>query len=231
MKYISTARPHVLPLPALIDGPVVRLQRSIVLFCMLILLSTLHLRGDDVKATVAACGKPTDQYDIGDKKGKMWLVYYKRKHINLVYEKVSGQWNWSFADDHESSAMLPNPELLNRMPCMATIIGARGQRSDQAPPEQAGTQTAASVKESDGAQIFILTIGAVIILFVALDNHRKRQAILALANSPVRCPYCGSQQVHAEKRGWKWTTGMLGSRKIYITCLRCGKQFRPGQGA
>jgi hypothetical protein len=232
MKYISNAYPHLLSLHALNGSPIVRLQRPIGLFCMLILFSTLPIRGDDLKATIDACGKPTDQYDIGDRKENMWLVYYKRKHINLVYEKVNGQWSWIFADDHESSAMLTNPDLLSKMPCMARLLAASGQRSDQAPPEQAIGQSVANVKESDGgAQIFIVAIGAVIIIFVALSNHKKRQAMLALANSPVRCPYCGSQQVHAEKRGWKWTTGLLGSRKIYITCLRCGNRFRPGQGA
>jgi hypothetical protein len=45
------------------------------------------------------------------------------------------------------------------------------------------------------------------------------------------CPYCSSEQIHAEKRGWKLTTGLIGSRKIIITCLDCGKQFKPGQKA
>src|ERR1019366_2699786 len=47
----------------------------------------------------------------------------------------------------------------------------------------------------------------------------------------VVCPRCGSDQVHAEKRGWRWTTGFIGSGKILITCLRCGNRFEPGSGA
>ncbi len=47
----------------------------------------------------------------------------------------------------------------------------------------------------------------------------------------VRCPRCGSTQVHAEKRGWRVTTGFFGSSKIYITCLKCGKRFRPGDAS
>lgn len=35
-------------------------------------------------------------------------------------------------------------------------------------------------------------------------------------------------QMHAEKRGWRFTTGFLGSGKIIITCLQCGKKGRPG---
>ena len=48
---------------------------------------------------------------------------------------------------------------------------------------------------------------------------------------PVKCPQCGSSQVHAEKRGWNAWTGFLGSGKIVLTCLTCAKTFRPGEGA
>lgn len=47
----------------------------------------------------------------------------------------------------------------------------------------------------------------------------------------VKCPKCSSTQVHAEKRGWRLTTGFFGSSKIYITCLKCGNQFQPGSYA
>ena len=43
----------------------------------------------------------------------------------------------------------------------------------------------------------------------------------------VQCPYCHSTQVQAGKRGWKWTTGYIGSGKIVMTCLSCGKKFSP----
>lgn len=41
----------------------------------------------------------------------------------------------------------------------------------------------------------------------------------------LKCPRCGSTQVQAEKRGWKWTTGMIGSGKMTATCLQCGSKF------
>jgi hypothetical protein len=47
----------------------------------------------------------------------------------------------------------------------------------------------------------------------------------------VKCPNCGSIQVHAEKRGWRLTTGFFGSGKIVLTCLKCGHSFRPGDYA
>jgi hypothetical protein len=43
----------------------------------------------------------------------------------------------------------------------------------------------------------------------------------------VMCPFCHSTQVQAGKRGWKWTTGYIGSGKIMMTCLSCGKKFKP----
>jgi hypothetical protein len=61
----------------------------------------------------------------------------------------------------------------------------------------------------------------------------------------VRCPKCGSSQLTANKKGFglaKGAAGVLtfgaygvlaagiGKNKIIITCLNCGKQFKPGKG-
>lgn len=61
----------------------------------------------------------------------------------------------------------------------------------------------------------------------------------------VRCPKCGSSQLSANKKGFglaKGAAGVLtfgaygvlaagiGKNKIIITCLNCGKQFKPGNG-
>lgn len=58
----------------------------------------------------------------------------------------------------------------------------------------------------------------------------------------ICCPYCGSTQLYADKKGYslkKGLTGMvlvgaagllgglIGSNKIVISCLSCGKQFNP----
>lgn len=48
---------------------------------------------------------------------------------------------------------------------------------------------------------------------------------------PVKCPSCRSTQIHAEKRGWNIVSGLLGSSKIVLTCIKCGHRFAPGQGA
>ena len=41
----------------------------------------------------------------------------------------------------------------------------------------------------------------------------------------LKCPRCGSTQVQIGKRGWKWTTGMIGSGNTVVTCLQCGNKF------
>lgn len=52
----------------------------------------------------------------------------------------------------------------------------------------------------------------------------------AAETESVKCPKCGSSQIHAEKRGWNFVTGKFGSGKIIITCLKCGHKFKPGEG-
>jgi hypothetical protein len=48
--------------------------------------------------------------------------------------------------------------------------------------------------------------------------------------SGVACPYCGSTAVHAGNRGWNWKTGLLGSGNVRLTCMQCGRSFKPGKG-
>src|SRR5688572_14431783 len=44
----------------------------------------------------------------------------------------------------------------------------------------------------------------------------------------VKCRRCGSTQIHAEKRGYTATRGLIGANEIYLTCLKCGHKFNPG---
>src|SRR5580700_9123289 len=65
------------------------------------------------------------------------------------------------------------------------------------------------------------------------DPTRDGQAgevrdIMATPDDALRCPKCGSSQIHAEKRGWRMTTGFIGSGKIMMTCLKCGRKGKPG---
>jgi RNase P subunit RPR2 len=43
------------------------------------------------------------------------------------------------------------------------------------------------------------------------------------------CPKCYSTNLSANKRGWKMTTGFIGSNKVIVTCLKCGNKFKPGK--
>ena len=45
------------------------------------------------------------------------------------------------------------------------------------------------------------------------------------STATVRCPKCGSSQIQAMKRGWKLTTGFIGSSKIERVCLNCKNKF------
>jgi len=63
------------------------------------------------------------------------------------------------------------------------------------------------------------------------------------AEKPVCCPRCGSTQLNAQRKGFGWgkaliggaltggiglIAGFHGSRKVLVTCLKCGHQFCPG---
>lgn len=49
--------------------------------------------------------------------------------------------------------------------------------------------------------------------------------VAGVSQQGLRCPRCGSTQVQTAKRGWKWTTGMIGSDKVTATCQQCGSKF------
>ena len=45
----------------------------------------------------------------------------------------------------------------------------------------------------------------------------------------VKCLKCGSTQIHAGKRGYDFFRGgIFGSSQVFITCLKCGHRFKPG---
>jgi hypothetical protein len=46
---------------------------------------------------------------------------------------------------------------------------------------------------------------------------------------PIKCPRCRSTQIQAGTRGWNIWTGIIGSHKVVLTCLKCGFRFNPGQ--
>ncbi len=47
------------------------------------------------------------------------------------------------------------------------------------------------------------------------------------SSDAVCCPKCGSTEFHSGKRGWNIWTGLLGSSKVIMTCLKCGHKWNP----
>lgn len=43
------------------------------------------------------------------------------------------------------------------------------------------------------------------------------------------CPKCGSSDLSANRKGYTWFLGSIRAKKVYVTCLRCGKQWRAGK--
>ena len=44
-----------------------------------------------------------------------------------------------------------------------------------------------------------------------------------------RFPRCGSTSISTGSRGWKWTTGFIGSGKTVNRCASCGHIWEPGR--
>ncbi|OFY41221.1 MAG: hypothetical protein A2X18_12770 [Bacteroidetes bacterium GWF2_40_14] len=61
----------------------------------------------------------------------------------------------------------------------------------------------------------------------------------------IQCPKCGSDQIHADKKGFGFGRGIIGAlaggllvgtaagsigkNNVIITCLSCGHKFKPGE--
>ena len=52
-----------------------------------------------------------------------------------------------------------------------------------------------------------------------------------LPDSPcaVRCPKCGSTAISTGQRGWKLTTGFIGSNQTENRCAKCGYKWKPSR--
>lgn len=60
------------------------------------------------------------------------------------------------------------------------------------------------------------------------ETRTERRARLRKSNE-VYCDKCLSTDVSANKRGWKLTTGFIGSNKVMVTCLKCGHKWKAGK--
>ena len=63
-------------------------------------------------------------------------------------------------------------------------------------------------------------------------------------DNEVKCPKCGSSQITADKKGYGLGKavggglllgpigllgGLIGSKKVMVTCLKCGQQWEAGK--
>ena len=101
-----------------------------------------------------------------------------------------------------------------------------------------------------GAYIFIILVFCIMGLIAGLEEREKEKQLYetdreawekqrqrqeqVMAESRARaiekannitCPHCGSTHYTVMKRGWKVTTGFLGSSKVIRVCDNCLKKF------
>lgn len=48
------------------------------------------------------------------------------------------------------------------------------------------------------------------------------------ANGQPFCPKCGCTSLSANKKGYSMVTGTIGSKDVYVTCLKCGHRWKAG---
>ena len=61
-----------------------------------------------------------------------------------------------------------------------------------------------------------------------IENSNNERILNNNEEKKIKCPKCGSTQITAGKRGYKVTTGMIGSSTVLNTCMKCGHQWKPG---
>lgn len=50
-----------------------------------------------------------------------------------------------------------------------------------------------------------------------------------LETGQLCCPKCGCTQLSSNRKGLTFWTGVIGSKKVYITCMQCGKRWKAGK--
>ena len=43
------------------------------------------------------------------------------------------------------------------------------------------------------------------------------------------CPFCGCTELSANNRGFSMVSGTIGSKDVYVTCLKCGNRWKAGR--
>lgn len=59
----------------------------------------------------------------------------------------------------------------------------------------------------------------------AKQRELRRKKAMHDEDGNIICPVCSSKQIQLMKRGWKFTTGFLGSSKVERVCMSCKHKF------
>jgi hypothetical protein len=178
---------------------------------------------DDVDKLISSCGEPTRAYLSED---GYQVVQYLKHSIWLKFRRGPDGWSWFKAFDDKTLKDIDRVHLQRRLPCVKPMLEHPAAAPIATVATAADSTKASPPNDSSSDWGFVALIG-IIVVFIIL----KRRLPKKLPSGPVKCPYCGSDQVQAGQRGWRLTTGFIGSGKILMTCLRCGKRFKPGRAA
>ena len=55
------------------------------------------------------------------------------------------------------------------------------------------------------------------------EKHREK------AEGKPFCPFCGCTELSANNRGFSMVTGSIGSKDVYVTCIKCGNRWKAGR--
>jgi hypothetical protein len=199
------------------------------LISLILFLIVPTLWANDLDDTITACRKPTSVSHTPD---GQYSVEYKSHAILLYYHTAGGVLRWYRAQDDRTSNDLSREQVVKRLPCSAAMLNANA-----AVLTAPATPTSSSLPtESDDSNNWVVFVWTLILLGLLcgifwMNFFWKPAGRKYEPDQAIKCPKCHSTQVHADKRGWSFLSGFIGSSRVVITCLRCGNKFRPGQGS
>lgn len=77
--------------------------------------------------------------------------------------------------------------------------------------------------------VFLLVLSIKYINKSSKELHDKTSDYRRLANGKPFCPNCGSIDLSANNKGFSMVTGTIGSKDVYVTCIKCGHRWKAGQ--
>ena len=75
--------------------------------------------------------------------------------------------------------------------------------------------------------IIIASVWIAIAHIKALEKNSEK--FREKAGGKPFCPFCGCTDLSANSRGFSMITGSIGSKDVYVTCLKCGQRWKAGE--